>query len=360
MRKGSTMKTNKTDLDFHGTNLYIGIDVHLNQWTVTIRLRDLELDTFSMDPSPEQLKNHLTKLYPHAHYYSVYEAGFCGFWIHRELTELGINNIVVNGADVPTTHKEKKHKRDKIDSRKLARELAAGSLTAIYIPTKAQESLRLLSRLILQISKSTKRTKCRIKQFLHTQGIHLPKRSEMSHWSRRFIQWLQSLEFEDNNGRYYLDELIDSLEKNRTKRLRLLREIRETIKENKIIKYLRTVPGVGLVTAFTFYTEIIDIFRFQKLDHLISFVGFIPSVESSDEKEHILGLTNRCNKYLRYLLIEASWVAVRKDPALTMAFQKLLIDKSKQRAIIRIAKKLVNRMRHVWKNQQEYVVAVIE
>ena len=354
------MKTPKKVLDFQGSNLYIGIDVHLNQWTVTMRLRDLELRTFSMNPSPQELKDHLNKSYPHAHYYSVYEAGFCGFWIHRELSQLGINNLVVNAADVPTTHKEKYQKRDKIDSRKLARELAANSLTAIYIPTKAQESLRLLSRLILQIAKSTKRVKCRIKQFLHTQGIHLPKRTEMSHWSGRFIQWLKNLEFEDNNARYYLDELIDNLKKKRKNRLGLLRRIRKITKENKTIQYLRTVPGVGLVTAFTFYTEIIDIFRFQKLDHLISLVGFIPSVESSDETEHILGLTNRCNKYLRYLLIEAAWVAVRIDPALTMAFQELIKYKSKQRAIIRIAKKLVNRMRYVWKNQQEYVMAVLE
>jgi len=354
------MKPPKKDLDFKGSNLYVGIDVHKNQWTVTLRLRDLELRTFSMNPTPQELKNHLAKHYPHAQYRSVYEAGFCGFWIHRELIQLGINNIVINAADVPTTHKEKNQRRDKVDSRKLARELASGSLKAIYIPTKAQESLRLLSRLILQISKSTKRVKCRIKQFLHTQGIHLPDRSEMSHWSRRFINWLKNIEFEDNNSRYYLDELIDSLEKNRNKRLRLLRRIRKITNENKAIQYLRTVPGVGLVTAFTFYTEIMNINRFQKLDHLIAFLGFIPSVDSSDEKEHILGLTIRCNKYLRYLLIEAAWVAVRRDYALTMAFQKLIKFKSKQRAIIRIAKKLVNRMRYVWKNEQEYVMSVIE
>ena len=93
--------------------------------------------------------------------------------------------------------------------------------------------------------------------------------------------------------------------------------------------HLRTVPGVGFITAFTFYAEIIAIFRFQKFDHLISFLGFIPSVESSDETEQILGLTNRCNKYLRYLLIEAAWVAVRKDSALTMAFQELIKFKRK-------------------------------
>ena len=352
-------KQNKI-LDFTGYDLYIGIDVHLNQWTVTIRMCDLELKTFSMNPSPAKLKEHLMKNYPHAHYYSAYEAGFCGFWAHRELCQLGINNIVVNPADVPTTHKEKTQKRDKRDSRKIARTLADGSLEAIYIPTKEQESLRLLSRLILQISKRTTQVKCRIKQFLHTQGIILPKRSEMSHWSGRFIHWLKSLEFEHDDARYHLDMLLIDLEHARKQKTNHLRKIRARIQGNKIIQYLRTVPGVGLITAFSFYTEIIDIFRFQTLDHLIAFIGLIPSVEASDEKEKIIGLTNRCNKYLRYLLIEAAWVAVRNDPALTLAFQNLLKNKSKQRAIIRIAKKLVNRMRHVWKNQQEYVTAVIE
>jgi transposase len=347
-------------LDFTGYKLFIGIDVHLNQWTVTIRLRDLELRTFSMDPSPQKLLEHVKKNYPHADYYSTYEAGFCGFWAHRELTQLGIKNIVVNPADVPTTHKEKTQKRDKRDSRKLARELADGSLDAIYIPTTQQESLRLLSRLIIQIAKRTKQLKCRIKQFLHTQGIMLPKRSEMSHWSGRFIHWLKSLEFEHDESRYYLDQLLISLEQARKQKTQHLKKIRTKIKGNQIIQYLRSVPGVGLITAFTFYTEIMDIFRFQKLDHLIAFIGLIPSVEASDKTEKIIGLTNRCNKYLRYLLIEAAWVAVRTDPALTLAFQNLLKTQSKQRAIIRMTKKLVNRMRHVWKNQREYVIAVIE
>ena len=132
------------------------------------------------------------------------------------------------------------------------------------------------------------------------------------------------------------------------------------MKGNNIIRYLRTVPGIGFIIAFTFFTEIIDIYRFQKSDQLISFVGLIPSVYGTDDKEHILGLTNRCNKYLRYLLIEAAWVAVRKDPALTLVFQKLLKDKKPQKAIIHITKKLVNRMRYVWKNQQDYVIAVVE
>jgi len=71
-------------------------------------------------------------------------------------------------------------------------------------------------------------------------------------------------------------------------------------------------------------------------------------------------LTFRRNRYLRHLLVEAAWIAVRKDPALTQAFSRLLRRMNKERAIIRMAKKLLNRVRHVWLKQTAYVVAVVE
>ncbi len=66
----------------------------------------------------------------------MYEAGFCGFWIHYRLVGLGIHNIVVNPADVPTTTSEKLRKTDAVDSAKLARSLRAGERKGIYVPPK--------------------------------------------------------------------------------------------------------------------------------------------------------------------------------------------------------------------------------
>jgi len=63
---------------------------------------------------------------------------------------------------------------------------------------------------------------------------------------------------------------------------------------------------------------------------------------------------------LRWLLIEASWMSVRKDPALMMAFDQYCKRMTKTRAIMKIAKKLLNRVRYVLKNQSEYVPAVVE
>ena len=123
---------------------------------------------------------------------------------------------------------------------------------------------------------------------------------------------------------------------------------------------LRTIPGIAFITAITLYTEIIDINRFKNLDHLASFVGLVPSVDSSDNKEKQKGLSNRRCRYLRSILIEAAWISVRKDPAMTLAYSQLIKRMCKQKAIVHIAKKLLNRIRYVWKNNTPYVIAVIE
>ena len=91
----------------NATKYYLGIDVHKKQWVVTVRALGMFLQTFSMNPSPQEFADYLRRKYPKGKYYSVYEAGFCGFWIHRELIGLGIESRVTHAADVPTTNKEK-------------------------------------------------------------------------------------------------------------------------------------------------------------------------------------------------------------------------------------------------------------
>lgn len=351
-------------INFENQNFFIGLDTHLTNWKVTVRSNGIELKTMSMDPSPQQLCKYMHRNYPGGIYNSVYEAGFCGFWIHRELANLGFNNIVINPADVPTKHKEKKYKRDKVDSRKLARELENGSLEAIYIPDESIEHLRALHRLRYQIVKSKTRIKNRIKSLLHFHGVPIVERSEISHWSGRFIKWLRSIQFSYEPGNENIQILIDELEYQRSQLTKVIRSLRKYCQElgvSEIIDLIRSsVPGIGMISAVTLYLEIIDINRFKGLDNLACFVGLIPSADSSDDTDKDNQLTSRRNKYLRHILIEAAWVAVRKDPALTMAFNKLTRRMIPQKAICRIAKKLLNRIRYVWKNKQPYVSSVVQ
>jgi transposase len=342
------------------TKFYIGIDVHKKSWAVTIRALGMELQTFSMDPSPKDLAKHMKRKYPNGLYVSAYEAGFCGFWVHHELVAHGIISRVVHAADVPTTNKEKVHKQDKVDSRKLARELENGGLNAIYVPSPEHQQLRTLCRSRTSCTGQVTRVKNRIKSNLSYYGIALSHSETTRHWSAAFILDLERKCVEDTAEAATLRFLLEELKEHRFRLSRITRELKRFCKNSgysETLKHLLTVPGLGFVTSATLITEIIDINRFPKIDDLCSYVGLVPSTHSSGDKQRINGLTPRKNKRLKHLIIEAAWVAIRKDPQLLETFSGLIKRMTKTDAIIRICRKLLNRIRHVWRNQADYAMA---
>ena len=172
------------------------MDTHLKSWKTSIRVGDTFYKTFSQDPDAMVLSTYLKKHFPGGNYYSAYEASFSGFKAHRELTKLGINNIVVNPADIPTTDKERKQKEDSRDSRKIAEQLAASNLVGIHIPAIATEGDRSLLRFRKTLTKEIARNKVRVKSFLYYQGIVIPNQfSKTTNWSRLFTTWLKGLGF---------------------------------------------------------------------------------------------------------------------------------------------------------------------
>ena len=51
---------------------------------------------------------------------SCYEAGRDGFWLHRYLTEVGVDNQVVDSSSIEVNRRAKRAKTDRLDVRKLA------------------------------------------------------------------------------------------------------------------------------------------------------------------------------------------------------------------------------------------------
>lgn len=353
------MPKQDNELSFKGQKIYTGIDVHLKQWTVSIMQEHCIHKTFSMNPSANDLKNYLKKHFPGGEYLSAYEASFCGFGAHYELNRHGISNIVVNPADIPTTDKERKQKEDSRDSRKIARCLREGSLTAIYVPTVQEQELRGMVRYRKTLVKEITRTKNRIKSYLYMNGVKfLPENEAASkYWSGRFTQWLSGLSFATSEGKVVLDGYLKTANFLRGELLGMNRKFREMAKSGNHADRLRllcSIPGIGLTTALTFLSEIGDFKRFGNLDHFSSYVGLVPKTDSSGETIKETSINPRANRQLRNILVEAAWVAIRQDSALGLAFNKLCTRMPKNKAIIRIAKKLLNRIRYVMKNEKTY------
>ncbi len=355
--------SNLSKLDFSGQHLYVGLDVHRKRWSVCVLTQQFEHKTFSQPPDPSVLANYLNRNFPGATYHAVYEAGYSGFWIHDRLREKGIDCIVVNPADIPTTDKERTGKTDKVDCRKLGRCLRNGELKGIYVPTRIKIEDRSLLRTRRSMVKKQTRCKNQIKSMLAFYGIHLPTDIVHRNWSSTFIHWLEEVQMERASGNVALKVHLHELEHLRriiTDLNRNIRVLSRTDEYKANVRLLKIIPGISTYSAMTFLAELCSIDRFGSLDKLASYVGLIPSTDSSGEKETTRGITNRRNQSLRDLIVECSWIAVRKDPALLMAFQRLTKNMPKTRAIIHIARKLLNRIRFVLKNQQEYVPAVIQ
>jgi transposase len=358
------MQTKITTINFNGQNVYAGIDIHLKSWKVTIMLEEIVHKTFSQDPCAKTLANYLKRNFPGANYHSAYEAGFCGFSAHRELEKYGISNKVVNPADIPTKDKDKKQKEDKRDSRKIAKSLKNGDLEGIYVPSKGMEEVRGLVRYRKTIVKEISRNKSRIKSYLHLNGIEIPMELDTAsqHWSGKFTQWLKTIEMTTPYGSMVLQETLDTTEHLRNKLLKINRELRVINKDSEYtskLKLIQSVPGVGLVMSITLLSELEDIMRFKNLDKLCSFIGLVPSTRSSGEKEKVGTITSRSNKTLRGSIVESAWIASRIDPSLAYTFNELCKRMKPHKAIIRIAKKLLNRIRYVIKYETEYVYSVV-
>jgi transposase len=343
-----------------GQDVYVGIDTHRKSWTVCILADERERKPFNQSPEPLTLLKHLEKHHPGRRYHLAYEAGFAGNWIARSFAELGVDCIVVHAPDIPATQKERWRKSDARDCRKIARELRGGKLEALYVPARQAEEDRQFVRSRTALMRKQTRVKNQIKSLLAFSGQPLPERSEMSHWSGSFINWLETL-FDDRPSlKATLAIYVAELKWHRQQLASMLKQLRVLGQSERFarnVELLRTVPGIALLSAMIMLSELIDIRRFSGFDHLASYVGFIPDTRGSGEKVSTTGITSRRNSELRPILIECAWVAIRKDPELAARYRQDCQRMIPAKAIVRTARKLLSRIHHVLRLEEPYRIA---
>ena len=355
-----TQKVQKV-IDFSNKQLFVGIDVHKLRWQVAVYHEGLILSNTSIEGSSEALITHLRKFYGNAQFSCVYESGPFGFALCRSLWAAGMECMVVNPADIPNTNRESCSKSDPVDARKLSMHLAAGLLHPIHIPTEKLQKQRSLIRFRKKLWGDLVRSKNRLKGELLFQGITIPPQYDNAHWSHNFLHWIEAQAKRDEDLR---DTLILMLEQVKHLRLLLLkteRKLRELMwsEEYKTkSELLRSIPGVGPLTAMLFLLEVGDVSRFKTFDQLNRFIGFCPDSHSSGENDRHTGISLRKHSQLRSMLVEAAWQLVRRDPAMLEQYKALTKRMKGQDAIIRIARKLLRRIRAVMLSERMYVVGV--
>lgn len=346
-------------INFDGQTIYIGIDVHLKTWNITIITQSGYKKKYSQKSSAKELFEHLNKHYPNGTYKAVYESGFSGFSTYYALQEYGIDCMVVHAADVPTTQYENVMKSDPVDSEKLAKALKSGMLKGIYVRNKETLDDRSVVRIRKTLKQELGSYKSRIKHLLYNNGVQLPScfDNPNTHWSKRFMLWLREDVVLLSASRSSLDLLLDQVESLRNSLLkanRLLRNLSRSPIYSERYSLLISIPGIGINTAMCLLTEIDDISRFKNQRKFSSYLGLIPTSHSSGEKSCNGTKTFRGNKKIGPMLVESAWVIIRHDSVMSAAYGNYCQRMKPQEAIIRIARRLSNRVFSVLKLSREY------
>lgn len=298
------------------------------------------------------------KHYGNARFLCVYESGAWGFTLCRQLWAAGMECIIVNPADIPDTNKDRRSKTDAVDARKLASLHAAGLLTGIHVPSEKLQKQRSLIRFRKRLWSDLVCCKNRLKSELKFQGIMIPPQFDNAHWSNNFMKWVEEQAQKDENLKDTLLFMLEEVKLLRTLLLKTEKKLREVMQSEEFkhkSELLRSIPGIGPLLAMLLLLEVGDMRRFKDFDRLNRFVGLCPDSRSSGDSEKHTGISQRGHNELRSQLIEAAWLLIRKDAAMLEQYQQLTKRMKGQKAIVRIARKLLRRIRAVLLSEKMYV-----
>jgi len=330
--------TNSSTPSFKGQDVYCGIDVHKSTWAISARCNGVEMFHGTVAASPRVAVQTLQHRFPEARFHCAYEAGFCGFGIHRELVAAGFDSIVVNPADIPTNGKERVFKNDSIDSGKIARHLEHGELVAIDVPSVDLERMRCLVRRETQIRDAATRENNQLKAALYFHGEPVPK-----YLSNAVLQrlWRHSCEANDFEMASHI-RLLLFLRGERQRIIKDEKKLQAMLGYADDVERLQGIPGIAFRTASVLQCELGDVSRFPTHSRLAAYVGLAPRLVGSGDEQKVKGGVSRKKGQLHYLLIQSAWAAVRTSTEFGSIFARLAKSKgNRKRAIVAVAKKLL-------------------
>jgi transposase len=236
----------------------------------------------------------------------AYEAGPCGYGLHRQITDLGHRCRVVAPSLIPVRagDRVKTNRRDAVT---LARLHRAGELTAVWIPDPAHEAMRDLVRARTAAMEVVRRARQQLQGFLLRHGRIFAGRKA---WSPAHRRWLAGLRFPHPAQQIVLQEQIEAITEAEHRRDRLDEQIRGLVPDwslAPVVAALQAMRGIAFLSAVVLVAEIGDFRRFANPRQLMAWLGLVPSEHSSGSKVERGGITKAGNGRARRVLVEGAW-----------------------------------------------------
>ena len=288
--------------------IYLGMDVHKDSITIAVLPEGARVparvERLSADYS--KLEKFLRRIGRDGALKCCYEASGAGYVLQRAMKEWGYECDVIAPSLIPKrAGVQRKH--DKRDAVELARLYRAGELTAVRIPSEAEERVRDLVRCRETFQRELHKSRHYVLKFLARRGFVF---RDAKNWTKKHFEWLQKLSGPTSEDRLVFGEYLSLLEYKLARRDELDRRIEDLALSPFLetsVSYLGGFRGVALHGAMVLATEIVDWRRFQKATQLYAYLGFVPREDSSGPRQRRGSITKAGNSHCRHVLVQAAW-----------------------------------------------------
>ena len=290
---------------------FLGLDVHAETIAVAVAEPDGEVRSLGTIANREEsIRKLIRKLGPAEHLRACYEAGPTGFVLYWQLTQLGVDCVVVAPSLVPKKPGDRV-KTDRRDALKLARSHRSDDLTAVWVPDENSEALRDLVRQREAAKQDQLRAKHRLTKFLLRTGQRPPL--GLKAWTERYMRWLAQVRYTQPAQEITRLDCMNEVEHMSARVKRLEEAILEVIQlapapMQEVIRGLQALRGVAHISAVTIAVELGNITsRFESARDLMGYSGAFPGEDSSGKRIRRGGITKSGNAHLRRIVVESAW-----------------------------------------------------
>jgi transposase len=294
----------------NSSTLFVGLDQHKDTIAVAYVGEDRILEPIYLGPigtSGSEIDSMVRKLQSKAKkLVFVYEAGPCGYGLHRRLTAMGHTCLVVAPALIPKKPGDRV-KTDRRDAVQLCRLLRSGDLTSVYVPLIEDEAIRDLSRAREAAVQNLKSSKYQLKSFLLRHDIRFNGKAD---WKDAHLRWFGEVKCASPVQQIVFQEYVRALGQSFERLERLEIYLQNEVKSWRlapVVEALQALRGVAFTVAVTTVAELGDLTRFTKPRQLMAYLGLHPSERSSGPVRRLGGIAKTGNGHARRALIEGAW-----------------------------------------------------
>jgi transposase len=288
---------------------------------------------------------------------SCYEAGPEGFWLHRWLVSVGVENVVVDSASIQVDRRKRRAKSDGLDVVDLLKLLCRHTMgepkvwSVVRVPPPQIEDARQLHRDLATLTEERTRSRNRIRGLLAVHG------AAVRHWNK-VRQELTTLRLWDGSAlgeglRRRLEREVERLEVVQRQIRGIEREMEAELKVAAesgsplaMMQRLANVRGIGAQGARVAVVELFAWRGFRNRREVGGCTGLTPTPYQSSETMHEQGIDKAGNVWLRRVATQLAWSWVRWQPhsELTVWFNRRFASGGRRQrrvGIVGVARKLM-------------------